>query len=129
MPAWLVMAVVWIYVALASYNVEYLTRSMNSIENMVDEAAQIAVVDASGKIVRKTLNGKGKGEVEEWTPGEDGVGPCDEGVAAGRDWKTRWSEGTHAVMDIPIGGVCEILYGPGREEDGIAAAADNHAES
>jgi phosphatidylinositol glycan class P protein len=22
-----------------------------------------------------------------------------------------WNEGTDAVMDIPIGGVCEILYG------------------
>ncbi|KAF2095031.1 PIG-P, partial [Rhizodiscina lignyota] len=44
-PAWLVMAVGWIYVALASYNVEYLTRPMASVENMVDDVAQIAIVD------------------------------------------------------------------------------------
>jgi phosphatidylinositol glycan class P protein len=25
-------------------------------------------------------------------------------------------EGTDAVMDIPIGGVCEILYGQGDDE-------------
>jgi phosphatidylinositol glycan class P protein len=27
------------------------------------------------------------------------------------DWKGRWSTGTDAVLDVPIGGVCEILYG------------------
>jgi hypothetical protein len=27
------------------------------------------------------------------------------------DWRAVWSEGTDAVMDVPIGGVCEILYG------------------
>lgn len=27
------------------------------------------------------------------------------------DWRALWNEGTDAVMDIPIGGVCEILYG------------------
>jgi hypothetical protein len=27
-----------------------------------------------------------------------------------------WNEGTDAVMDVPIGGVCEILYGAGREQ-------------
>jgi phosphatidylinositol glycan class P protein len=32
-----------------------------------------------------------------------------------REWKTVWSKGTDAVMDVPLGGVCEILYGVGRE--------------
>ena len=27
------------------------------------------------------------------------------------DWRMLWNEGTDAVMDIPLGGVCEILYG------------------
>jgi phosphatidylinositol glycan class P protein len=30
------------------------------------------------------------------------------------EWRRLWSEGTDAVMDVPIGGVCEILYGAGR---------------
>jgi phosphatidylinositol glycan class P protein len=30
------------------------------------------------------------------------------------DWGAFWDVGTDAVMDVPIGGVCEILYG--REE-------------
>ena len=30
------------------------------------------------------------------------------------DWGAFWNVGTDAVMDVPIGGVCEILYG--REE-------------
>jgi phosphatidylinositol glycan class P protein len=32
------------------------------------------------------------------------------------DWKGIWSTGTDAVLDVPIGGVCEILYG-GEEAD------------
>jgi phosphatidylinositol glycan class P protein len=32
------------------------------------------------------------------------------------DWRELWMEGTDAVMDIPIGGVCEILYGQGMED-------------
>jgi phosphatidylinositol glycan class P protein len=33
------------------------------------------------------------------------------------DWRLLWREGTDAVMDIPIGGVCEILYGGGEEDE------------
>jgi phosphatidylinositol glycan class P protein len=33
------------------------------------------------------------------------------------DWRELWMEGTDAVMDIPIGGVCEILYG--QADDGL----------
>ena len=35
------------------------------------------------------------------------------------NWPGIWSEGTDAVMDVPIGGVCEVLYaqeGDGEEE-------------
>ena len=28
-----------------------------------------------------------------------------------------WNEGTDAVMDVPIGGVCEILYGKADDDD------------
>ncbi|KAF1809291.1 PIG-P, partial [Eremomyces bilateralis CBS 781.70] len=44
-PAWLVVLLGYVYVALASYNTQRLTLPMKSIENLVDEAAQVAVVD------------------------------------------------------------------------------------
>lgn len=124
MPCWLVVLVIYIYVALASYNTKYLTLPLNSIENLVDECAQVAVVDReTGLIVRDpvlvtdklhekdkekgtkaTMLGKAMDDFEsyQFSAGDD------------VDWKGFWSMGTDAVMDVPIGGVCEILYG--REE-------------
>ena len=90
------MTIVYIYIALASYNTGYLTLSMNSIENIVDDAAQIAVVDSKGRI-RK--NGAPT-STEDDLPDASMV-----------NWKALWNEGTDAVMDVPIGGVCEVLYG------------------
>lgn len=93
------MCIIYIYVALALYNVEYLTLPMSSVENIVDEAAQVAVVDAKGRIRRKGRGGRERGE-----------------EMMGRlEWRALWSEGTDAVMDVPVGGVCEILYGAGME--------------
>ena len=77
---------------------------MQSIENIVDEAAYIAVLDSKGRIVRKNAQGQGK-------RGETGVEAYTGQVDV--DWKNAWSEGTDAVMDVPIGGVCEVLYGDG----------------
>ena len=74
---------------------------MSSIENIVDEAANIAVLDSEGHI-------RSRGT------GEDTLGRAAlQGHAEpnGRDWKRFWNEGTDAVMDVPVGGVCEILYG------------------
>ncbi|KAA6412757.1 MAG: PIG-P protein [Lasallia pustulata] len=48
-PAFLVMCLIYIYVALALYNIEVLTLPMCSIENIVDEAAQVAGVDGRGR--------------------------------------------------------------------------------
>ena len=90
------MTLVYIYVALASYNTGYLTLPMSSIENIVDEAANIAVLDSKGKVKSKDSQDKGNFEIQD---------------AKGLNWKTLWSEGTDAVMDVPVGGVCEILYG------------------
>lgn len=123
-PAWLIMAVLWIYAALAGYNTEYLTLKMNNIENLVDETAQIAVLDSEGRIVRKQrLHAKTSGKskpshgYDGLQPGQDGIGLCEEDLAKARTWKDLWDEGTDAVMDVPIGGVCEILYGDGRDID------------
>lgn len=116
-PSFLVMSLVYIYVALASYNTGYLTLPMSSIENIVDEAADVAVLDENGKIKRrKQKRAAGGGEEEEEGEGGEGEGvvefwPGDVDVIGGRDWEGFWREGTDAVMDIPVGGVCEILYG------------------
>ena len=69
---------------------------MSSIENIVDDAAHVAVLDNHGRIQRKA--------------GQAGAAI---GISSAKnvDWKTLWNEGTDAVMDVPVGGVCEILYG------------------
>ncbi|MCJ1387298.1 hypothetical protein MMC18_000139 [Xylographa bjoerkii] len=103
-PAELVVAIVYIYVALAGYNTGTLTLPMRSVENIVDDAANVAVLDERGRIARK---GKALPQRRGW----EGQG--------GGEWAPRWSEGTDAVMDVPVGGVCEILYG-----DGMALCLD-----
>ncbi|KAK3063352.1 hypothetical protein LTS18_001027 [Coniosporium uncinatum] len=118
-PAWLCMAVGYVYVALASYNTGYLTLRVAEVGCLVDEAAQVAVIGGDGKIVRQGRQGVG---VKEKGKGKWRHGRRDEadGVAAmglygmDVDWRGLWSEGTDAVMDVPIGGVCEVLYGDGR---------------
>ena len=96
-PSFLVMTIVYIYVALASYNTGYLTLPMNSIENIVDDTAHVAVLDSKGRVQRRG----------------DGTRAAAAGIKDAKDvdWKALWNEGTDAVMDVPIGGVCEILYG------------------
>ena len=95
-PSFLVMTIVYIFVALASYNTGYLTLPMSSIENIVDEAAQVAVLDKAGRTRKKSLHSEAV---------------MDSQGSKNLDWKSLWSEGTDAVMDVPVGGVCEILYG------------------
>ena len=99
-PAFLVMTIVYIYVALASYNTGYLTLPMGSVGNIVDGAAHVAVLDGRGRVQRRAGSGQGGGSV--------GVGVGD---VEGMEWGGLWREGTDAVMDVPVGGVCEILYG------------------
>ncbi|KAJ5948056.1 Meiotically protein [Penicillium verhagenii] len=109
-PSWLVMSIVYIYIALASYNTGYLTLPMNSIENIVDEVANVAVID--GKARRRP------GGATKMKPGATSfqiMGPQNRKV----NWWEIWNEGTDAVMDIPVGGVCEVLYGQDRDEDGF----------
>ncbi|SPO02355.1 related to pigp_human [Cephalotrichum gorgonifer] len=91
-PAWIAVAMMYVYVSLASYNVGYLTRKISSAETVVDEAAVVAVLDSKGRA-------KGAGRRG--------------GLGAGVDLVRFWGEGTDGVMDIPLGGVCEILHGAG----------------
>ncbi|KAL2271230.1 hypothetical protein VTJ83DRAFT_601 [Remersonia thermophila] len=170
-PSFLVMTLVYIYVALAGYNLEILTLPLESVETVVDEAAKVAVVDRRGRIIREdkdrfrrrvaggagaasggggggggggnTSGGGGRrrrGTITSSAPkGREREGQGDrkggkedkeveeeeEEEADGRplhrrrglEWKEVWNEGTDAVMDVPLAGVCEVLYGEGREWD------------
>jgi len=108
-PAFLVMLLVYIYVALALYNRERLTVPLSSVETIVDGVAQPAVIDSKGRLKIKSAKGERKGERKVDREGR-------------LKWKEIWNEGTDAVLDVPLGGVCEILYGEQREgttgEDG-----------
>ena len=95
-PSFLVMTIVYIYVALASYNTGYLTLPMNSIENIVDDAAQVAVIDSKCRLRRRGDHSRMNDDLPD---------------PSRTDWKSLWNEGTDAVMDVPLGGVCEVLYG------------------
>ena len=121
-PCWLVALIIYIYVALASYNTQYLTLPMTSCENLVDETAQIAFIDKrDGHIVRHSPS-QAHGRVKTTSASATGsrgemaamyqFSPADE-----VDWTSLWSISTDAVMDVPIGGVCEILYGNDDAED------------
>ncbi|KAF2261131.1 PIG-P-domain-containing protein [Lojkania enalia] len=112
-PAWMVVTVLFIYVALASYNTQYLTLPMSSCENLVDECAQVAVIDKrTGKIIRKDRKSSARASRS------NSLSSYQYSISEDVDWKRLWSTGTDAVMDVPIGGVCEILYGRGRDDEG-----------
>ncbi|KAK5941044.1 hypothetical protein PMZ80_006321 [Knufia obscura] len=150
-PAWIVMVLIYIYIALACYNVEYLTLGLNRVETMVDEAGNVAILDDNGRI-RKGGSKRYVAELEErrkreaimatWERRKKGAGGSgrakkkdgkreereredewygytgevtESGVASGLSWRQIWNEGTDAVMDVPLGGVCEVLYGEGRD--------------
>ncbi|KAL2846653.1 PIG-P-domain-containing protein [Aspergillus pseudoustus] len=107
-PSWLVMSIIYIYVALASYNTGYLTLPMNSVENIVDEVANVAVIDGKGR--------RRPGGAAKMRPGATSfqiMGPQNRRV----NWGEIWSEGTDAVLDVPVGGVCEVLYGQERDDE------------
>jgi phosphatidylinositol glycan class P protein len=114
-PCWLVVLVVYIYVALASYNTRYLTLPLNSCENLVDETAQVAVVDRNtGKIARTPVFDMGGAKHREGVTRSNSFSAYHFGADERVDWESFWNLGTDAVMDVPIGGVCEILYGDDR---------------
>ncbi|KAG7103773.1 Meiotically up-regulated gene 84 protein like [Verticillium longisporum] len=98
-PAWITMLLVYIYVALAAYNTEVMTLPMASVETIVDDTAQVAVIDSKGRI-RHGAKRRQKDKRDRRINGGPGL-----------DWKEIWNEGTDAVMDVPLAGVCEVLYG------------------
>ncbi|KAK2763258.1 hypothetical protein FQN54_009894 [Arachnomyces sp. PD_36] len=107
-PSFLVMTIVYIYVALASYNTGYLTLPLSSIENIVDDAANIAVADSKGRL-RPGGSSKMKSSAVATQPS------CSQRQR--NEWRDIWSVGTDAVMDIPVGGVCQVLYGQEETEE------------
>lgn len=118
MPCWLVVFVVYIYVALASYNTKYLTLPLSSCENLVDECGQVAVIDRrTGKMARDSVGGtsRQRGDNKGSAPGsrKNSISAYQFHPSEDVDWQSLWSVGTDAVMDVPIGGVCELLYGDG----------------
>lgn len=199
-PAYLVITILYIYVALATYNTEYLTKPLTAIENIVDEVAKMAIVeideskhrrvvravkvredmyDDSGLLTpaRSRRTSSAAYEQKTWesiedvverhlvpdgnltspSTGGENLSPIEKSASMARrkkkrksksinggevkmpredehefaiavqqeqseydeegvDWKDYWSVGTDAVMDVPIGGVCEILYGEGRDD-------------
>ncbi|KAL9114642.1 MAG: hypothetical protein Q9227_001320 [Pyrenula ochraceoflavens] len=115
-PAFIVMLVVYIYVALLLFNVEYLTKPLNSVECVVDEAANIAILDGKGRIRKGGSAAWAKSAGTSSSGGSKKALNVNGTLPPGLKWKNVWSEGTDAVMDIPIGGVCEVLYGEGRDD-------------
>lgn len=118
-PAWLVVLIMYIYVALAAYNTGYLTLPMSSIETIIDEAANVATLDGKGSLKKsnadkvapeKTKEGKRRKE-------EKLERKRLKNLMQEKDWKAVWSVGTDACLDVPLGGVCEVLYGDDREMD------------
>lgn len=130
------MFLVYIYVALACYNTGYLTLPMTSIESIVDEVANIAVIDGKG---RRRLGGSEKmkpgsatSQTMSTAQNRRVPGHASSNSASGSGyllWKDVWAESTDAVMDIPVGGVCEILYGRDREEDPSISVDSEEYES
>jgi phosphatidylinositol N-acetylglucosaminyltransferase subunit P len=98
-PSFLVMLIVYIYVFLASYNTEILTLPMSSLETIIDDAAKVATIDSRGRI----RLGDRK--------------PISEDKAKLLAWKNIWNESTDAVLDVPLAGACEILYGQLEDSD------------
>lgn len=112
-PAFLVMALVYLFVALAAYNTGYLTAPMGAVETIVDDAAKIAIIDAKGRMRDGSRLTRSKVSKRKGTGGGGGK-------RTSLDYREVWGEGTDGVMDVPLGGVCEVLYrekGPDESEE------------
>ena len=131
-PAFLIVGVAYIFVALAAYNAEILAVRMASVETIVDGAGKIAVVDGRGRIrgvddverdrdrERERERGRGKAKMgdnnrrnrhRKHRPTKIRARRDASAAVVMPDWTAVWSVGTDAVMDVPLAGVCEVLYG------------------
>jgi phosphatidylinositol glycan class P protein len=109
-PSYLVVAVCYAFAALAGYNTGVLTHPLSALESVVDVGGMVAAF----------TEGEGEGgEVKGAAPGSERWEDMVKGQNAGQtvDWKRLWGRGTDAVLDVPIGGVCEVLYGEDRERE------------
>lgn len=114
------MCIVYIYVALAAYNTGYLTLPMSSIETIIDQAANVATLDGKGSLKRSLPEGKHAAALEKGKEGrkkEKLEKKRMKSLRQEKDWKSVWSVGTDACLDVPLGGVCEVLYGEDRDMD------------
>lgn len=69
-PAWSVVALIYIYIALACYNTQILTPNFKDLRTVTDKYAKIC----------------------------------------GPDNAEQWPQGTDAILDLPLGAVCDALY-------------------
>jgi phosphatidylinositol glycan class P protein len=127
-PSFLVMLLCYIYIALASYNIERLTLPLSDLGTVVDEAGVVATVDGKGRI-KGGLEGRRREKERRERGRKDRKGhrreKSERDVHGDRDrrgpdgrlnWREVWNEGTDAVMDVPLAGVCEVLYGSESQE-------------
>ena len=88
----------------------------------MDAKGRVAVLDADGRMVESRKQRKDDGDkgISKGKKGrKDGGrrGGLNEAAREGQrrekeiNWREAWSVGTDAVLDVPIGGVCEVLYG------------------
>ncbi len=121
-PSFLVMSLAYIYIALAAYNTEILSLPLESVETIVDDAADVAVIDARGRLKRGgSATSRRRSRREQHQQRErDGRDDSKAAAAGGGgkelNWRAVWNEATDAVMDVPLAGVCEVLYGDRRED-------------
>ncbi|KAA8896790.1 PIG-P-domain-containing protein [Sphaerosporella brunnea] len=106
-PSYLVVAVCYVFAALAGYNTGVLTRPLGALESVVDVGGMVAAY-TEGDVKEAAEVGDGRERWEDMVRGRKG-----EKVL----WKELWGKGTDAVLDVPIGGVCEVLYGEERERE------------
>ena len=100
----------------------------------MDESANMAVLDGNSRLskggskvtvkvsTRGAVNGswgRNSGLMTTNASGNNGQRRWGGGGGGSEriPWKNLWNEGTDAVMDIPIGGVCQVLYGDARDAD------------
>lgn len=92
MPSFLVMLIVYIYVALAAYNTGHLTLPMSSIETIIDDAANVGIVDEKGRL--RSSYEMGNMIRESHKPRET------RGKVPKPDWRALYNVGTDAVSFV-----------------------------